>query len=162
VTRIAIAPPPACSGCFQSGPEKRYVDFESAWDGPVIPGSIPTPVDDLILCEHCLEEAFALIDPQGLRTTIGNLEAEIESLKAQLKSRDSTLRGAVSTVRELVDYPLPKAPGRPSLVGVDDETRHRIEKRRLAREKQNVRKNTQKKAEKLAREMVAVPPDDAA
>jgi hypothetical protein len=57
--RVADPNPVYCSACFQQQPTKVHIDFEVAWDGPVInEDGLRVPIDDLYLCENCLETAY--------------------------------------------------------------------------------------------------------
>jgi len=110
------------------------VDFEAAYDGPVIPGTPePVPVDDLILCEDCLSEAFALLDPQNLRATINELTEIVTGLQAEIKAKDKAIRGFNFTTSELIEHPVAKVPGKPRLEGVPPEVRKQITKALYAR-----------------------------
>lgn len=110
------------------------MDFEAAYDGPVIPGTPePVPVDDLVICEDCLAEAFAILDPQGLKDTIAELEGEVRYLSGALEAKDKAIHGAKATIAELVDHPVVKTPGKPKLIGVSPEVREMITKRRYER-----------------------------
>jgi hypothetical protein len=133
MTKLADAPPAYCSSCF-GRPDGRYVDFEAAYDGPVVPGTpTPVPVDDLILCESCLREAFRLLDPDDLKATIRELEEVVQEQDEALNAKDRTIQGAKATITELVEHPVAPAKGKPALIGVSDEVRKMITKRRLAR-----------------------------
>jgi len=110
------------------------VDFEAAYDGPVIPGTPePVPVDDLVICENCLAEAFMILDPQNLKETIRELETVVKDQSVALDAKDKTIRGAKATIGELVEHPVATFPGRPKLIGVSDEVRTLITKRRYER-----------------------------
>lgn len=53
--KVADPNPVYCSCCFQQQPKKIHIDFEVAWDGPVInTDGLRVPIDDLYLCEDCL------------------------------------------------------------------------------------------------------------
>lgn len=57
--RVADPNPVYCSCCFQQQPNEVHIDFEVAWDGPVInEDGLRVPIDDLYLCETCLEGAY--------------------------------------------------------------------------------------------------------
>jgi hypothetical protein len=77
--KIAHTTPPACAVCYQQHVNRTHVDFEVAYDGPVIPGAVPRPIDDLIVCEKCLADAAKLI---GL-TREDMLRAQVDELTAQ-------------------------------------------------------------------------------
>lgn len=85
--RTAEPAPAFCSGCFQARPDMLHVDFEVAWDGPVIQDgvatgdgatqTVSTSIDDLMLCEKCVRAAAAhvgMVDP-------GVQAAELEQLR---------------------------------------------------------------------------------
>lgn len=133
MTKIAQPKPPYCASCFQK-PEQACVDFEAAYDGPVVPGTPePVPVDDLILCEGCLEEAFALLDPQNLRETINELTNEVLDLMEETSAKDKVIQGFRSTTNELIEFPVKTFPGKPKLEGVPDDIRALITQRRYKR-----------------------------
>jgi hypothetical protein len=130
VTKLAERRPPFCACCFQP-PQGRSVDFEAAYDGPVIPGTPePIPVDDLVICENCLQEAFVILDPQGLKETIAQLEGIVKELLDENRAKDKAILGARATIGELVDHPVAKVTGPPALFGVEDDVRELILKRR--------------------------------
>jgi len=133
MTKLADRRPPFCACCFQR-PQGRCVDFEAAYDGPVIPGTPePVPVDDLIICEDCLAEAFTILDPQGLKETIAELEQIVTDQVAELEAKDKAIQGFRSTTNVLVDHPVKTFPGKPKLEGVSEEVRTMITKRRYER-----------------------------
>ena len=132
MTKLADKPA-YCASCFQQE-NTRYVDFEAAYDGPVIPGTPePIPVDDLILCEGCLREAFRILDPHDQRERIKELEAELEAKDGEIAAKDRIIKGAESTITELVDHPVKAPPGKPPLVAVDKATRKAITRNRYKR-----------------------------
>jgi len=50
-----------CAACYGQYTDRRYVDFEAAYDGPVLDGAIKVAIDDLVICEHCLQAAAKMI-----------------------------------------------------------------------------------------------------
>lgn len=65
--------PVACAGCGGQYVDRRHVDFEAAWDGPVLnalevvtEGITVSQVDDLVVCETCLRDAFRLLEFNAL------------------------------------------------------------------------------------------------
>jgi hypothetical protein len=128
MTKIAKPLPPYCAACFQK-PEGRCVDFEAAYDGPVIPGTPePIPVDDLILCENCVSEAFSLLDPQNMKETITELTQIVADLKKDIAAKDKAIRGFNFTTSELIEHPVARVKGKPKLEGVPPEVRKQITK----------------------------------
>lgn len=105
--RLADPKPGFCSSCFNSSPELRYVDFDAAWDGPVIidpergtakiwPGGVPSSNDDLYLCESCVQRATEIL---GLKATLNarqgreirRLQLEAEHWRDYARELESTL-----------------------------------------------------------------------
>ena len=90
--------PPHCSSCYQQKPDQRHVDFEAAWDGPVLPaldgavGVIGHSIDDLILCEDCIRIAAGLIGYQDVTDLI--------KARARLEETRDTLLGKVAALEE--------------------------------------------------------------
>lgn len=134
MTKLADSRPPFCASCFQQ-PQGRYVDFEAAYDGPVIGTDFPQPVDDLVICEGCLAEAFSILDPQGLTQTIAELEQVVRDQAQEILDKDKAVKGAEFTISELVKYSnvIGKIPGRPKLIGVQDDVRKIITQRMFER-----------------------------
>lgn len=131
MTRLA-GKPAYCASCFQQEPV-RYVDFEAAFDGPVLPGAIPVAIDDLILCENCLKEAFSILDPQGKDETIAELTQMVIDQQTEIDAKDKAIQGFRATTNELVDHPVASFPGKPKLEGVSPEVRKQITKARFER-----------------------------
>jgi hypothetical protein len=100
--RLTDKPPFACSSCAHRWQDRQHVDFEAAWDGPVLEGferKDNIPLDDLIVCEECVREAAQLL---GL-TARGDLKALKEDnkrLEAELADARSRLRDLAHAVRE--------------------------------------------------------------
>lgn len=86
--KLAEVTPTHCARCFQQKPDERHVDFDAAYDGPVIPGT-PEPIciDDLVLCESCMREAARLL---GL-VDWAEAGEQIATLKTQLATAEETL-----------------------------------------------------------------------
>lgn len=133
--RMRIAPqrPPYCSGCFQHK-EGEFIDFEAAYDGPVIPGSPASiPIDDLILCDDCVRRAAELLDLHGEKATIEELQQIVTDQQEEIAGKDKMLTGALATIEELVDHPVKRPAGKPALIGVSDEVREQITRARYER-----------------------------
>jgi hypothetical protein len=148
MTKLAESRPPYCSSCFQAiQGETRCVDFEAAYDGPVVPGTPePVPVDDLIVCEHCLAEAFDLLDPQNLKETIDELVEIVKGQEAEIRAKDKAIRGFNFTTSELIHHPVAPIPGKPRLEGVPKEVREQLTKGLYARRGTSPGRNQKKKA----------------
>jgi len=68
MSKLADGAPPFCSSCYAQYADKRYVDFEAAYDGPVlntdnpnVGGAVKAQIDDLVLCEDCIQEAVEIL-----------------------------------------------------------------------------------------------------
>ncbi len=132
MTKFADSTPPYCASCY-GRPDGRYIDFEAAYDGPVIPGAPHTTVDDLILCEGCLKEAFAILDPEEQRERIAELEGQLQEKESEIAAKDRIIKGAESTISELVDHPIKPPAGKPPLVGLTMAQRKAITRARYKR-----------------------------
>lgn len=92
-----------CSSCFGQYLDRKHVDLEAYYDGPVMLGKDDNPVsiDDLILCEDCLKEAGALIglhpaedlkkENQELGETVEAKNEEIIALHELISDMERTL-----------------------------------------------------------------------
>lgn len=133
MTRLADTRPPYCAACFQRPADLRCVDFEAAFDGPVVAGTPePIPIDDLIICERCLSEAFAILDPQGLKQTVAELEQVVRDQADEIHAKDKAVKAAKFTISELEPFAVGKIPGKPALIGVSDEVRKIITRKLYA------------------------------
>lgn len=108
--RLAETPPARCSACNLQRPEKRHIDFDAWWDGPVVEGGLATgegvvrgprvSIDELVICEDCLRDAGRLIDlepVEGGRVEL--LEQQLEDarsvnleLQSHVKAQDKALQ----------------------------------------------------------------------
>jgi hypothetical protein len=70
--KLADPKPVYCSACFSQQPLKDHIDFEVAWDGPVInhTDNIRIPIDDLYICEDCMLQAFNTLRIAKGKTTV--------------------------------------------------------------------------------------------
>ena len=92
---IAPSAPPHCASCFDQKPRERHIDFQAAYDGPVIPGGQPTPIDDLIICESCLRQAARLIglqDWSDIHDRMARAETQRDDLEAKLVEANTHIR----------------------------------------------------------------------
>lgn len=88
------------------------MDFEAAWDGPIAnavevitSGVTPVQVDDLIVCENCLREAFNLLDFDDKRSMV----AQIILDKAKLEDENSMLKAHVEQLEQALITAPPRA-----------------------------------------------------
>ncbi len=88
-----------CSSCFQQklNPEEVFVDFGSTWDGGTQRSDegILISIDDLVLCQACLEFAARLIgleDSNKLNKEIADLKRENKKLLAKVSMAERDLK----------------------------------------------------------------------
>jgi hypothetical protein len=116
--RVALQNPAYCSACFGARPGEKHIDFEAAYDGPVInsDAGIKVAIDDLVICEKCLIAAASLIgltNADELRAENEELGQSVEELSEQVSKRDNIIRDMESTQRNLMDEKIQKKIGRP-------------------------------------------------
>lgn len=104
---IAHQTPVACSSCGGQYPDLQHVDFDAAWDGPVLSDDRGNhyPVDDLIVCEQCVRAAVALLPGQDTR------DGEIVDLKDRLNRAIDygvRLQDAMSKLQSALDVRPPE------------------------------------------------------
>lgn len=98
VPRLADHAPAACSVCFTQHPDQRHVDFDAAWDGPVLPaGDTVIAIDDLIICEGCMTAGGKIL---GL-TDPGELAGRVEALEDQLAAADEAAAERTAYIDQL-------------------------------------------------------------
>jgi hypothetical protein len=122
--------PTVCSVCLQSpaayNEKPEYVNFESAYDGPVVkdPERAETEagvyVEKIVVCEHCMKEAAGLLGytdnadaekrADAWREYAGQLEDEVEV-------KDRAICNLEYTVGALIDKPVKRKTGRPQFKG---------------------------------------------
>lgn len=107
-------PPVRCSGCWGQYPERRHVDFESHWEGPMfregvmgedgeISNTINVSIDDLVLCEDCLRAAaklIGLVDPDEVAEYAEQLEKRADDLLERnrgLEEHNKQLKAAIAS-----------------------------------------------------------------
>lgn len=96
--------PMFCASCGSQDPGARYVDFDAAWDGPVVnpEDGIKMQIDDLVVCENCLKEASALVglvDPDQTAETLARAQQDLiakEEKIAELQRYIDGLQTAIS------------------------------------------------------------------
>ncbi len=96
---MRLAGAPYCASCFGAYPERRHVDFDAFYEGPVIDedSGLRQTVDDLIICEECLRGAAKLLgfthEQEGAK--------RIEELEAQAADDGVTLRTQADYISRL-------------------------------------------------------------
>lgn len=88
-----------CSNCYNHVLDQRCVEFDAAWDGPVVEG---LSIDELRLCESCVNAAANLltIDPQAIT------DAENAALEAEKKA-DEWRKYALELEKQIAGRPEP-------------------------------------------------------
>jgi hypothetical protein len=119
--KIAESTPTHCASCFGQYPERIYVDFESAWDGPIIDDSngMKISIDDLYICEDCLIAASNLkgLDiTKNLRDENLELGVLVENLQEEVKAKDAMISDLSHTVNSMLTNPVKKKSGRPKTI----------------------------------------------
>lgn len=119
-------PPPCCSACYQPQPEKRHVDFSASTDGPVtnvIPdgslGVVGHVVDEIIVCEVCIETAARLLgleDVTKLRAELDAANERNDALHDQLTEQRQAVTDTLDGLRRQVTGETPAAGPRGNLL----------------------------------------------
>lgn len=106
--KLADTPPVVCSSCYGQYPDRRHVDFESAWDGPTFTEGVATgdgevrrnltvAVDDLFLCENCILDAGRLL---GIEPA-DKVALELEDAKGRMREMSERLAGQADYIAKL-------------------------------------------------------------
>jgi hypothetical protein len=123
--RIHLAEPaPAhCSSCFGQYPARAHVDFDAAWDGPVIGEGVTMHViDDLVICDECIKTAARLIG-----------YGDVVAVEAELKHAEETADNYLEQIVEMRRYVarLEEArDGRPAFLDPDPPRKPRAKTKR--------------------------------
>lgn len=100
---LAETPPLACSSCGTHTPDRRFVDFGAAWDGPMVPapgdiaGAKLASIDDLVVCEECLTAAAGVLGLEDVAT----LEDEALRLERECVDAEERLAAVTAHVDQL-------------------------------------------------------------
>lgn len=99
MTRLASPPPSACAACFGQYPDRRHVDFEAAYDGPVLEGAARVAIDDLIVCENCLADGARILG------WVPDQEAreQLAALRVRAAEAEARNEGQAAYIRKLED-----------------------------------------------------------
>ena len=104
-----------------SDPQPEYVNFESAYDGPVIddPNStVKTYIDKIVVCEDCVRQGASLLGMDHVERYSSELEAQkgyIAELEKEITSKDKVISDLTYTVGTIMDHPVKRTSGRPTL-----------------------------------------------
>ncbi len=145
--------PVVCSVCLQSpaahDPKIRYVNFESAYDGPVIrdperPSNEPgVYIEKVVICEICVREGSKLIGLEDGAKQADRVDAwktYAESIEDEIAEKDKAIANLSYTVGVLLDSPVKRSVGRPQLVGPDSHEEEIKEMRSKQAKKERVKK----------------------
>ena len=120
--------PMVCSVCLQPpmafNPRPEFVDFESAYDGPVIDDpnadGVHVYVDKIVVCEHCVKTAARLLGLDNVERHVAEKEALVErtvELEHEIADKNKAISHLTYTVGTLIDHPVKRPAGKPQLVG---------------------------------------------
>lgn len=103
--RIAYISPAACSSCFGQYPEQVHVDFESAWDGPVIDAENGRKysIDELVICEQCLRAAYAKLPKTDDEDAVANELAELKEGYQKILDYSLKLQAGVANLERAIN-----------------------------------------------------------
>lgn len=81
--RIAARPPVACTGCNGQYTDRLHVDFNAAFEGPVLDPENPrtSRIDWLVLCEDCVRRAHTLLPDDDRAAEIDRLKHRCDQLE---------------------------------------------------------------------------------
>lgn len=151
--------PIVCAVCLQPpmafDPRPEFVDFGSAYDGPVIddPNAADNKVyiDKIVICESCVKQGARLLGLDNVERYQQELEALGETvieLQAEVEAKDRAISDLSHTVGTIIDNPVKRPPGRPQLRGPQThETKvKQLRSNRAKAEKAKKAKTTKKEA----------------
>jgi len=122
--------PVVCSVCLQSpaahNPKIQYINFESAYDGPVVkdpqrPADEPgVYIEKIVICEICVREGarhLGLSDAEAAAEKTEAWKAYADSLEEEMVAKDRAISNLSHTVGVMLDHPVKRPLGRPHLAG---------------------------------------------
>jgi hypothetical protein len=106
---------PYCASCYQARPGQPHVDFDAAYDGPVLDAAAAMQIDDLVICHVCLGGAARLLGYvlDEDRPRLQQVEAEKVALRERAQAAETALAKARTA---LAEGPPRRGPGRPPKV----------------------------------------------
>jgi hypothetical protein len=133
-------------------PRPEFVDFGSAFDGPVIddPNAEGNQVyiDKIVVCEHCVKQAARLLNLDDVSKHMAENETlaeEITQLDQEIVKKDKAIADLTHTVGTLLDHPVKRPAGRPQLRGPETHEEE-IKDLRSSRARANKVSKAKKKA----------------
>lgn len=109
-----------CAACYGQYTEMDAVDFQAAYDGPVLDteGQIKVAIDDLVICRTCLTRAGELLGLTDADKTIAAAQQVLDTVDTLYGERDELVK-VVNSLRHTLDVVLgarlEKPGGRPKL-----------------------------------------------
>lgn len=95
--------PAYCASCFGQYPERRHVDMEAYFDGPVLDASgTKQAIDDLVLCEDCVREAAQLV-LEGDAALLGSKLAQVEKERNELRAYRARMGKKMKALSRLLE-----------------------------------------------------------
>ena len=151
----------ACSVCLQSpaahNPKIAYIDFDSAYDGPVVKDPMRAEseygvyLEKIVMCEKCVREGariLGLVNGKDLVENNAALNAHIDQLQEDIKGKDKAIVAQNHTIATLIDSPVKRPAGRPQMTGPESHKGTIKDMRSKEAKKQRVKKATKPKATK--------------
>jgi hypothetical protein len=138
--------PVRCSVCLQPpaahDPKIQYIDFNAAYDGPVVdsgePGVPGVYMEKIVICELCVKEGAMHL---GLREVsedrVEAWKTYAEQVEDEVTEKDKAISHLAYTVGVLLDYGAKRPMGRPQIQGPEtheDEVKA-LRKKRTAKER---------------------------
>lgn len=116
--RVASVGPSYCAACFGQKPEVPHIDFEAAYDGPVIEvgNGIKVTIDDLIICEQCLAVAVKLLGydkEEELRAENKELGEALEKMDESNRTQGALILDLEASIKKLASDEIKRPAGRP-------------------------------------------------
>lgn len=112
-----------CSSCHGQYLDRKHVDFESYYDGPVIDteSGIKVSIDDLIICDQCLKNAGALVGlfpADDLKQENQELGETVEEKDDQIKVQHELISDLEKTLAKFTDEKIQRPDRRPRMVDI--------------------------------------------
>ncbi|NBT35695.1 MAG: hypothetical protein EBT03_09190 [Betaproteobacteria bacterium] len=100
-----------CAACYSSSAE-RYVDFDAAFDGPVLDNGMQ--IDDLILCENCVRAAAQVLELNTHKEAVETALREAEEARKKSEEWQAYAKRLenVRDLRPVEDLPVVKKTGK--------------------------------------------------
>lgn len=117
-----------CSVCYGQYPERVHIDFEAAYDGPVIDeaNGMKHPIDDLVVCDECLIGAAMLlgwVNAEDLKDENLELGFLIRDKDKIIEEQAKVISNLEHTVDTMLDTPMKRGTGRPKVILPEDTVR---------------------------------------